>query len=81
MQPLETPTTSPSTTTHLEHVACCLAPVGEPDTMLCGQVEMVEPDDGIDPWEPTCVVCIDLERTSYCPHGTCLFAACTRGHR
>lgn len=53
----------------ISHYACCDAPDGAVEPMLCGYVDEVEDDttDHVD-----CVVCTDLEAHGYCPrHGVC----------
>ena len=62
----------------MTHAPCCLAPTNETDTALCGEPIHVQPV-GPDGHDPTCVVCLDLERVGYCPHGDCLYSVCTRG--
>lgn len=65
----------------MNHSVCCLAPVNESDVTLCGEQVLVVPvgPEGVD---PSCVVCLDLERGSWCPDASfnhvCLQHICTR---
>lgn len=72
---LETLTADTSTGSDLDHLVCCIAPVGELAVSYCGiEGVLAEPETG-EPFTPSCVVCIDLERSDYCPHSQrCLYA-------
>jgi hypothetical protein len=62
----------------MTHSVCSLAPVNETDITLCGETMLVQPV-GPEGCDPSCVVCLDLERVGWCPHGDCLLNVCTRG--
>jgi hypothetical protein len=62
----------------LVHMFCCLEEVGSIGPSLCGTDVSEREADSVEdtPPEQVCVVCRQLDESSYCPNlGRCLFGA------